>query len=173
MTASWLRCRLESDPFGFRHRGACQLEEACCGGRAAGGPGDRRWRARAGVSRPPENRNRKRRFKPRTRDPVEAAGDRDVGVAQERSRRRRVQPPRRPWSPAEEPRARASPGTGWLRRSQEGEWDFFQPRKPSPPPGTSGATLEAVTAGRLPSGEAFPRPAVHVAHHTAAASVLP
>lgn len=41
------------------------------------------------------------------------------------------------------------------------------------PPGTSGATLEAVTAGRLPSGEAFPRPAVHVAHHTAAASVLP
>lgn len=173
MTASWLRCRLESDPFGFRHRGACQLEEACCGGRAAGGPGDRRWRARAGVSRPPENRNRKRRFKSRTRDPVETAGDGDVGVAQERSGRRRVQPARRPWSPAEEPRARASPGTGWLRRSQEGEWDFFQPRKPSPPPWDFGSHPRGRDRWPAPLRGSISGPAVHVAHHTAAASVLP
>lgn len=103
-------------------------------GAGSGRPGRQTLAGEGGREPPTRESESETTLQTQNAGPRRGRCDGDVGVAQERSGRRRVPPARRPWSPAEEPRACASPGTGWLRRSQEGEWDFFQPRKPSPPP---------------------------------------
>lgn len=110
-------------------------------------PGRQTLTAREGGSRPPEDR--KGCFEPRTRDPAETAGD-GHGGGSGGSGRRRVRPARRPWSPAEELRARGLLAPAGWAEARRANVTSSSLENRHLCPGTAGAVPAAVAAGRSP-----------------------